>query len=171
MDKQSEHCREVYAYFGLTIYSVQCLEQAMVHLIVFLDHFPKAVPIFSTTEKWEEDFDKFFDGERQRTMGQLLGRLQKLGIPCEELKTKLKEALKKRNWLTHSYFSDRAMEFMNENGRNKMILELGQAAEYFKSIDEEVSSIFYQVAETFGLTDEVFKKIMDEMLVESKSDI
>ncbi|MCH7377673.1 hypothetical protein MM182_20265 [Aeromonas sp. MR19] len=171
MDKQSEHCREVYAYFGLTIYSAQCLEQAMIHLIVFLDHFPKAVPNFSTTEKWEEDFDKFFDGESQRTMGQLLGRLQKIGIPCEELKIKLREALKKRNWLAHSYFFERAMDFMNEAGRNKIISELEQAAEYFKSIDEEVSSIFYKIADTYGLTEKVFKKIMNEMLVESKSDI
>lgn len=143
----------------------------MIHLIVFLDHFPKAVPNFSTTEKWEEDFDKFFDGESQRTMGQLLGRFQKIGIPCEELKIKLREALKKRNWLAHSYFFERAMDFMNEAGRNKMISELEQAAEYFKSIDEEVSSIFYKIADTYGLTEKVFKKIMNEMLVESKSDI
>jgi hypothetical protein len=171
MDRQSEHCKEVYAYFGLSIYSAQCLEQAMIHLIVFLDHFPKAVPNFSTAEKWEEDFDKFFDDESQRTMGQLLGRLQKIGIPFEDLKVKLKEALKKRNWLAHAYFSERAMEFMSENGRNKMILELEQAAEYFKSIDEEVSSIFYKIAGTYGLTDEVFKKIMDEMLSESTPDL
>tara|TARA_R110001583_G_C5547623_1_gene400005 strand:- start:131 stop:646 length:516 start_codon:yes stop_codon:yes gene_type:complete len=171
MDKQSEHCKEVYAYFGLTIYSAQFLEQAMIHLIVFLDYFPKAVPNFSTSDKWEEDFDKFFDGENQRTMGQLLGRLQKLGIPCEELKEKLKVALKKRNWLAHTYFYERAKDFMSEDGRNKMISELERSAEYFKSIDEEVSSIFYKIAETYGLTDDVFKKIMDEMLVESKSDL
>ncbi|MCF2950498.1 hypothetical protein L0668_20505 [Paraglaciecola aquimarina] len=171
MDKHSEQCKEVYAYFGLTIYSAQCLEQAMIHLIVFLDHFPKAVPGFSTTEKWEKDFDKFFDGESQRTLGQLLGRLQKLGIPCEELKIKLKEALKKRNWLAHSYFSERAMEFMSEDGRNQMIAELEESAEYFKSVDEEVSSIFYKIAETYGLTEDVFKNIMDDMLVESKSDL
>jgi hypothetical protein len=53
-------------------------------------------------------------------MGQLLGRLQKIGIPREELE---------------------------------------QAAEYFKSIDEEVSSIFYKIADIYGLTDEVFKKL------------
>jgi len=171
MGKQSEQCKEVYAYFGLAIYSAQCLEQAMIHLIVFLDHFPKAVPNFTTAERWEADFDKFFDGESQKTMGQLLGRLQKIGVPYGELQIKLKAALKKRNWLAHSYFSERAMEFMSETGRNKMIIELEQAIEYFKSIDEEVSSIFYKIADTYGLTDEVFKGIMNEMLMESKSDL
>jgi len=170
MDK-SEHCKTVYAHFGLTVYSAQCLEQAMIHLIVFLDHFPKAVPNFSSKEQWYEDFDKFFDGESNRTMGQLLGRLQKLGIPCEQLKVKLKEALKKRNWLAHSYFSERAMEFMSESGRNKMISELEQANEFFMAVDSEVSTIFYQIAEKYGLTDDVFKKIMDELLVESNSDL
>jgi len=170
MDK-SEHCKTVYAHFGLTVYSAQCLEQAMIHLIVFLDHFPKAVPNFSSKEQWYEDFDKFFDGESNRTMGQLLGRLQKLGIPCEQLKVKLKEALKKRNWLAHSYFSERAMEFMSESGRNKMISELEQANEFFMAVDSEVSTIFYQIAEKYGLTDDVLKKIMDELLVESNSDL
>ncbi|NOR68674.1 MAG: hypothetical protein GQ532_03075 [Methylomarinum sp.] len=104
-------------------------------------------------------------------MGQLLDRLQKLGIPCEQLKVKLKKALEKRNWLAHSYFSERAMEFMNEKGRNKMIAELEQTNEFFMAVDSDISSIFHQIAEKYGLTDDVFKKIMDELLVESNSDL
>lgn len=171
MDEKSEHCKEVYAYFGLAIYSAQCLEQAMIHLITFLDHFPKAVPNFSTKEKWIEDFDNFFSSESNRTMGQLLGRLQKLDIPYAELELRLKEALRKRNWLAHAYFSERAMEFMSEPGRNTMISELENANELFMAVDSEVSQIFYRIADKYGLTEDVFKKLMDEMLVESKSDL
>ena len=48
IDQKSEHCKEVYAHFGLAISSAQCLEQAMIHLITFLDHFPNTVPNFYT---------------------------------------------------------------------------------------------------------------------------
>jgi hypothetical protein len=171
MDKKSEHCKEVYAYFGLAIYSAQCLEQAMIHLITFLDHFPKAVPNFSTKEKWIEDFDSFFSSESSRTMGQLLGRLQKVGMPYAELEPKLREAVNTRNWLAHTYFSERAMEFMSEVGRSSMISELQKANESFMLVESEVSLIFYKIAAKYGLTEDVLKKLINEMLVEAKSDL
>jgi len=170
MDK-SAHCKDVYAHFGLALYSAQCLEQAMIHFILMLDHFPKATPEFTTKKQWYEDFDKFIDTENKRTMGQLLGRLQKLGIPCEQLEIKLKEALKKRNWLAHSYFPDRAMEFMNETGRNKMIVELQQVDQFFMRLDEEISAIYAQIANKYGVTDDVLNKTMNELLVKSQSDL
>lgn len=171
MDQKSEHCKDVYAYFGLAIYSAQCLEQAMIHLITFLDHFPKTAPHFSTREKWTEDYDRFFLNESGRTMGQLLGHLQKVGMPHSKLEPKLKEALTKRNWLAHSYFSERAMDFMSEEGRNKMIEELNNTNEMFMAVDSEVSAIYYKLASKYGLTEEVINIQMAEMLVEAKSDL
>lgn len=171
MDKESEQCKDVYAHFGLALYLAQCLEQGMIHLIVFLDHFPKAVASFTTPENWEDDYDKFFEGENKRTMGQLLGRLQKIGIPCDKLKIKLKKALTKRNWLAHAYFSERAMEFVSEAGRLKMITELELAQQLFSEIDADVSSIFYGIADKYGLTEEVLNKMMEETLVEANSDL
>ena len=171
MDKKSEQCKDVYAHFGLALYLAQCLEQGMIHLIVFLDHFPKAVASFTTRENWEDDYDKFFEGENKRTMGQLLGRLQKVGIPCDKLKIKLKEALVKRNWLAHAYFSERAMEFMSEAGRLKMISELELAQQLFSEIDTDISSIFYEIADKHGLSEEIINKMMEEMFVEAKYDL
>jgi hypothetical protein len=143
----------------------------MIHLIVFLDHFPKAAASFTTKENWEYDYDKFFEGENKRTMGQLIGRLQKIDIPCDKLKIKLKEALTKRNWLAHAYFSERSMEFMSEAGRLKMISELELAQQLFSEIDTDVSSIYYEIADKNGLTEEVLNQIMEEMLVEANSDL
>jgi hypothetical protein len=171
MDKESEQCKDVYAHFGLALYLAQCLEQGMIHLIVFLDLFPKAVALYTTKENWEDNYDKFFEGENKRTMGQLLGRLQKIGIPCDKLNIKLKEALTKRNWLAHSYFSERSIEFMSEAGRSKMISELELAQQLFSEIDTDVSSIFYEIADKHGLTEEVLSKMMEEMLVEANSDL
>ena len=143
----------------------------MIHLIMFIDHFPKAVASYSTQARWEEDYDNVFEGERRRTMGQLLGRLRKIGIPYEGLEIKLKESLTKRNWLMHSYFSDRAMEFMSEAGRNKMISELEQSRDLFMDVDAAVSKIYYEIADKYGLTQDVLNKLMEEMMVEAKSDL
>ena len=171
MDRKSEHCREVYAHFGLAIYASQCLEQAMIHLIVFLDHFPAATANYRSKDIWEEEFDDFFKTETNRTMGQLLGRLQKLGLPYEELNCQLKNALVKRNWLAHSYFSERAMEFLSEKGRNDMISELYEITEYFGSVDAGITKVFRDIAKKYGLTDEIFEKMMSEISAEAESDL
>jgi hypothetical protein len=36
--------------------------------------------------------------------------------------------------------------------------------------DSEVSQVYYQTAAKYGLTEEISKKLMDEILTESKSD-
>lgn len=171
MDTEDEQCRDVYAHFGLAIYAAQSLEQAIIHSLVMMDHFPKAAPNFTTREKWESEYDEFFDQEASRTMGQLIGRLQKIGVPSTNIEENLKASLKKRNWLAHSYFSDRAMEFMSKKGRESMIRELEEARDQFFSVDNQLSQITRKIAESYGMTDELFNKIMEKMLHESNSDL
>ena len=138
---------------------------------MFLEYMPNAVVSFKTKEKWVHDFDEFIGDASSKTMGQLLGKLQKLGIPCDKLGQDLKATLKKRNWLAHCYFSDRAMEFMNEEGRLAMILELETAHVFFREVEDKVNRITDEVSDKYGLTDEVREKMMVQILTEAKSDI
>lgn len=64
-------------------------------------------------------------------------------------------------WLAHAYFSERAMDFMSEVGRFKMISELELAQQLFMEIDTDVSAIFYEIADKYGLTEEVLNKMME----------
>ncbi len=171
MDKSEQQCKDVYAHYGLAMSSAQCLEQAIIVQIMFLDYMPNAVVSFKTKEKWVHDFDKFMEDASSKTMGKLLGKLQELGIPCDKLGQDLKVAVKKRNWLAHGYFSDRAMEFMNEEGRLAMILELETTHAYFKEVEGKVNRITDEVSVKYGLTDEVREKMMAQILTEAKSDI
>ena len=171
MDKYEQQCKDVYAHYGLAMFCAQCLEQAIILQIMFLDYMPNAVVSIKTKEKWIHDFDEFMEDTSSKPMGKLLGKLQKFGIPCDELGQDLKVALKKRNWLAHGYFPDRTMKFMNEDGRLAMILELEAAHAYFREVEDKVNRITDEVSVKYGLTDEVREKIMVQMLTEAKSDI
>ncbi|MBH2842578.1 hypothetical protein I6U52_02445 [Serratia marcescens] len=159
----SEHCKEVYAYFGLAMYRAQCVEQSIVQLLIFFDFFKKNAPIFSTSEKWEADFDRFDKVLSKKTMGHLLGSIKDLGILDDKIENTLSLALKKRNWLAHAYFVDNALDFINETGRNMMIKELEDAIELFNSVENMLSPIASSAALKYGMTEDVLDKIKKEM--------
>ncbi|MFA5983313.1 MAG: hypothetical protein WC782_04805 [Methylococcaceae bacterium] len=132
---------------------------------------PNAVAAFTTRKEWVHNFDEFIGRALSKTMGQLLGKLQKLGIPCDKLSKDLETALKKRNWLAHCYFPERALEFMNEQGRLEMISELEITHAYFRQIKDKVNRITDEVSVKYGLTDEVLEKMMTQILTRTKADI
>ncbi|QQA77087.1 hypothetical protein [Pectobacterium parmentieri] len=167
----SEHCKEVYAYFGLAMYRAQCVEQSIVQLLIFFDFFKENVPKFSTSEKWEVDFDRFDDMLSKKTMGNLLNSIKKLSVLDDDIENTLSLALKTRNWLAHAYFVDHALDFINESGRNKMITELEKVIELFNSVENILQPISSSAALKYGLTDEVLEKIKKEMYKSVQGDL
>ncbi|MBH2773254.1 hypothetical protein I5L29_13010 [Serratia marcescens] len=89
----------------------------------------------------------------------------------EDIKNTLSIALKKRNWLAHSYFVDHALDFINESGRHDMIKELNHTIELFNSVEDILQPITKSAALKYGLTDEVLEKIQKEMCESVKSDL
>ncbi len=167
----SEHCKEVYAYFGLAMYRAQCVEQSIVQLLIFLDFFKENAPKFSTSEKWEEDFDRFDEMLSKKTMGNLLSSIKKLSVLDDDIENTLSLALKKRNWLAHAYFVDHALDFINESGRNKMITELEKVIELFNLVENILQPISSSAALKYGLTDEILEKIKKEMYKSVQDDL
>lgn len=166
----SEHCKEVYAYFGLAMYRAQCVEQSIVQLLIFFDFFIKNVPEFSTHDKWEADFDRFDKVLSEKTMGQLLGLIKKIEILDDDIESILSTTLKKRNWLAHSFFVDHAAAFVNEKGRNEMIKELNHLIDLFNSVEDILHPISSNAALRYGITDEFLDEIQSEMCKSIKSD-
>ena len=165
----SEHCKEVYAYFGLAMYRAQCVEQSIVQLLIFFDFFTINVPAFSTRDKWEEGFDRFDKELSEKTMGQLLNLIRKLEILDRDNEIILSNVLKKRNWLVHSFFVDYALDFMSENGRNNMIDELSNSIALFNSVEDILKPISHNAALKYGLTDEVLDEIEREICKAAKT--
>ncbi|MFP1882838.1 hypothetical protein ACLEDP_13115 [Lonsdalea quercina] len=167
----SEHCKEVYAYFGLAMYRAQCVEQSIVQLLIFFVFFEENVNDFHSKEKWESDFDSFDKTVSKKTMGKLLGSIKELGILNENIENTLSLALKKRNWLAHEYFVDRALDFLSEEGRNKMIHEINKIIELFNSAEDILQPIAKNIALKYGLTDEILEKVKMEMYESVRGDI
>ncbi|MFW1480277.1 hypothetical protein ACEWA0_22800, partial [Vibrio parahaemolyticus] len=108
MDK-TEHCKEVYAYYGLAMYRAQCVEQSIIQLLIFCDLYEREAKSKHTQEEWEAKFDSFDQEVSDKTMGRLIGHLKSLNVLQSTTESLLAKALKERNFLAHSYFQAKAM--------------------------------------------------------------
>jgi hypothetical protein len=160
---ESDHVRDVYAHFGLTIYLAQCLEQSIFQHLLFFEHFPKAAAEFKSKDAWISAFDDFEARELGHTMGKLIRRIKEVGQPSEVIHALLSDALKQRNWLVHKYFSDRAVSFTQESGRDAMIAELEVIQTLFRDTAREIDALTTPAAKKYGLTEEAMAKVIAEI--------
>lgn len=165
MDK-SEHIKEVYAHFGLAMYMAQVLEHGIVNAFIFLELLPK------TKGKWSPDeFESYLDSEFDKTLGRLIGKLRKLTSIDNNLESLLDLALKKRNWLVHHYFRERAAELLSTSGRNSMILELLQSRDLFKETDEKLEAVITPLMNQVGLTTDKLEEHLKKFKEKAKADL
>lgn len=167
----SEQCKEVYAHFGLAMYRAQCVEQSIIQLLIFFYFFPEHAPSFNSKEQWETNFDAFTGDLSSKTMGQLIKKLRDIQAIDDEADSKLRSALKKRNWLAHSFFVDHALTFLSEEGRLKMVQELETCTAYFNEIEEILNPIAYSLGEKYGLTQEKLREIEIQLFKEANGDL
>jgi hypothetical protein len=102
-------------------------------------------------------------------MGRLLQKLIDKGQPTEEVNTLVSVALQKRNWLTHSYFSQLSVLLTMQIGRSQMITELQAMIEIFRQATAKFDYITMPIARRYGYTDEMGAKAMVELLAEMNS--
>ena len=145
IDPESEQIREVYARFGLAMYQAQCLERQLA-IILATKYGP------GPTRVTRKDLDALLGRMFKRTLGQLVNDIGSIIEVNEEEKEQLKYALDKRNWLTHHYFWDRAVEFQSRDGRASMLSELQVAAEYFDTLDVIYTRRTREWGESVGIT-------------------
>lgn len=167
MDSTSEECKDVYAHFGLAMYMAQCVEQSIIQLLIFLDFFENNVAAWESEGKWSKDFELFEKAISKKTMGRLMGNLKGIDsfshLLDDNLEGLLDEALDKRNWLAHAYFSDRATHFVNSSGREEMIAELKAIRGLFKHIEDQLNPITYALSEKYGLTEKFISELTQKL--------
>lgn len=157
LDSESYQIREVYAHFGLAMYQAQCLERTLAILMATV-YGPGPENI--TRPQYETLLESYF----QKTLGSLIHNLCKTMPIAADLESRLSQALNRRNWLAHNYFWERAPEFMRQQGREAMIEELREIADYFAEIDHELDMIVRQWGEKHGITEEVIQQQMGKLL-------
>ncbi len=158
-----EQRKKVYASFGLAMFRAQCAEQSIIQLLVFFDFFDKRVETDESAEQWEKDFDEFGKTTSKKITQRLILAMNELRIIDKEIEELLILAQKKRNWLAHTYFNDRSLDFTSEKGRDEMIEELDDAVSIFNQVVETLNPITKELCEKYGLTEDMLEGIKHEM--------
>jgi len=165
--EKSEHCKEVYAYFGLAMYGAQCVESSIIQMLIFCDLYEKEAKIYQSQSEWEAKFDAFDEQLSKKTMGRLVGHLKLLNVMDLKTEELLVTALKQRNFLAHRYFPERSMDFVSHSGREKMIKELSEFVDFFHKIENMLNPLTMEIAKKYGLTE----KILEEMIAKEKESV
>ena len=159
LDLESQQIREVYAHYGLAMFHAQALER---QIALFLAS--GALPHRNVTTR--RQFDDLLGSLFQRTLGALIGQMRRTVEVPQTLEAELTEALRRRNWLTHDYFWERAVDFMTSSGRESMIEELRAHADVFNRLDSQLTEITYIWAHENGLTHEMIQKELQQLLAD-----
>ncbi len=136
--------KEVYAFYGLAMYTAQLLEHSILNLAVGL--FMHNSPVLS-----RQVFDSAFTDLSRKTLGALLKAARSLTPIAGEAGELLSRALERRNYLTHHFFRAHADIFVHEQGRRLMLAELQAAIAEFLRADELVTPLYMAVWKRFGL--------------------
>ena len=147
IERESEEVREVFARYGLAIYRAQCLERQL-SIILATKYGPGPTRISG------EELDENLEGLFVRTLGRLVQKIKMLAELGEEQEQQLQEALRKRNWLVHGYFWERAVELLSESGRASMIQELEEVPDFFDTLDEVFTNRTMEWGTTVGITEQ-----------------
>ena len=163
LDPVSYQVREVYARYGLAMYQAQCVER---QLAILLASEYRPDPPKITRYQYEQLLESHFE----RTLGALLRQLEKsISLPTDFENT-LRVALGKRNWLAHRYFWERAGHFMSEKGRDKMLLELQEAIDYFENLDTKLTDIADSWAKRHNILPEDLDMALEKIIANAEKE-
>jgi hypothetical protein len=151
--------KELYAFFGLTFYAAQVLEQGVVNLAVAL----KAAGDPNVTSQLVLDL---YENIGTKTFGRVLQIARDhMTIPAT-LDAELSVALKKRNHLAHHFFVEHDHDILTNAGRNKCIDLLIDDLRFFRRVDIDFDPIWQGAWVQFGVTQEVFDRILGKLGIE-----
>ena len=151
LDSTDALVRDTYVHFAVAMFRAQNLETEIVNAMI-IARLPEKDHITM------QEIDAFRDQQFTYTLGKLIRELKKYVSVHDELEQTLSEALKKRNWLAHDYFRERALELISSAGCNLMISELVRAQHLFWDSARTLNMAVKPIRERFGLTDEVLEQ-------------
>ncbi|MBD8553513.1 hypothetical protein IFT84_03135 [Rhizobium sp. CFBP 8762] len=178
---EGEHIKEVFAYFGRAYYEAGVLETGLAIALMQSTFLSRVRDQYLTDRgksfdrtQYEAEFDRFMESQHSQTFGNLLKRVSALPELSDALKERLREAKKRRDFLGHHYFRERAVDFSNRIGRDKMIEELHNDGDMFELIDSDLCGELAPVREKLGMDGEKFQKYLakfyDAASAESSAD-
>lgn len=154
--EESDHHKEVYAHAGLALYKAQCLEFEVCNFLVLHE-------LATNRTITAEERDAFISRAERQTLGALLRELGTVINAPVDFQDLLADALEKRNFFIHRYFSERIGNFVTPDGLDRMIIELQSLVSLFDRADKSVGSFTSVARRTLGISDEHVRRTAEEL--------
>lgn len=154
-DENGKH-KLIYAYFGLSVYKSQCLEETFSNMLLLHRICNKSLNLL-------EDIDKEILNSSKKTMGNLIREVRNEYNFTDKLEEDLLEILNKRNYLVHKYFKENIQKFFTELGQKEMLSFFSKFIDESTKIDNELEIYYQDYKNKLSLTDDVIKNTMNKM--------
>jgi hypothetical protein len=175
MDEDAWDTRETFAYFGRTFYMASALEVGLAHALLFAEFLhDEQQRLLATREddfdkkQYQTRFDAYVEKQFAQTMGNIIRRVERLAEITDDLKSRIRAAKQRRDYLAHHFWRDRATEFVTARGRDQMRTELLSDMEMFEALDRDINQAMLPARKRLGIDDEVLaaynKKIEAKLL-------
>lgn len=159
MDEQDYIVREIFAYYGRAMYQAQTIEKGILSIILMLQHKNGIT---------QSRFDELLYEKSQLTFGQLKRELSELNCFSPNELAKINEFQEKRDFLTHNYWWDRAVEFNVPNLQPTLLVELNSYTNFFNELHELINNLSNSFLEKHKIN---FIEIQNELIAEGKTPI
>lgn len=134
-ERADEEVVEVFSHFGRAYYYAHMLEGALSHLLL-TDRLDRGV------EMTGEEIDVFLAEQDEKPLGPLVKKLDaEIGGLPGDLRAKIEECRKRRNYLAHQFFRDHAYAFFDSEGRRVMVGQLKKDEELLRRTTERVNDL------------------------------
>ena len=146
---ESNH-KDVYAYFGLASYLAQCFEMDLGNILLIHHRLTHSTVTLDDLLNLEKTLIR-------KTLGPVLSAVRKVVSFDPAAETLLETALLKRNYLTHHYFREHAVDMLSHDGRAKMISELQDICDVFRDVGALATVIARATGRLAGITDAIIE--------------
>jgi hypothetical protein len=171
LDDESWEIRETFAYFGQTYYMACCLEVGLAHALMYGEFLMQEHQKLVATKgkgfdrkRYEGDFDAFMEKHFMKTMGSVAQLAIKLPNFTDELKQRVEEARKRRNFLAHHYWRERSTKFASSRGREQMRKELAADRDMFAKLDKDIDEAMKSTRIRLNIDDKKLAEFSAKMM-------
>ncbi|MEW6203622.1 MAG: hypothetical protein AB1546_16730 [bacterium] len=151
--------KEVFAWFGASVYAANLFEQELITLLILARRLKEDNLTYNQIECFDINLSK-------KTLGGLIKELSKYFQLHTEFEDLLKNYLNKRNHLVHNFFRDNSNNLISEYGCKEMLNELKEMYRRFIEADQISQEMSKKLREKMGwsedMIDEIVKKSLDK---------
>ncbi len=161
--------REVFAYFGRAAYAASCVEHGLTIALMQAELMSQAFGRARRLRKgpsrseWEAMFDDYMAKHDLLPLGTLISRFRSVVKVEPALDALLDEALRRRNFLAHGFFREKAVDFAHAAGRIQMIEELDRDHDLFTRADEAVQAAVAHIIPKLGIDPDKYRAQIEDM--------